>query len=492
MRPELVQAFDLHPYQQEIADFVLRTPRCGLFLPVGAGKTRIVLSVLTELNPGCHILVIAPAPIARISWQEEIEKTGAPIRYDSFSVGPRGGKPSKTARHKKYEKTARDAPTLYTISRDLVPDLVEYFGQNWPFPIVVIDELQSFKNPSGVRFKALKKVMPKTYRFMGLTGTPAPQGVIDLWPQIWFMDGGQRLGPNITRYREAFFDEGLRMNGYCVKWNPKTNVPVLDASMRPVVENGMPLFTGRTAKDEIYRRIRDIVVSVDISDQIALPDCIHADHRIPLDDAETALYEKLVREKVLTLYTADEKEEVEVTAANAGVLASRLAQMASGALYVDEDHNYVRIHDKKLDMLQYIMDNEPDPVLVAYYFKTDLYAIQERFPEAVPFSGEPGVKKKWDQGKIRMMCIHPASVGFGLNLQDGGHTLVWYTLPWSLEHYVQTNGRIYRQGQKFPTVIHYLEAKGTIDERIRQTLLRKDADQGALLTAVSLAIRDCA
>ena len=489
--PGIARKFSLHKYQSEISEFVLRTPRCGLFLPVGAGKTRIVLAALTQLRPRDHVLVIAPSSVARLSWAEEISKLGLDMRYKSFVTGPRGGKTvPRKKRLQMYASVKDDPPTLYTISRDLTTDIVDYFGKDWPFPILIVDELQSFKDPSSQRFKALRKIAPYTYRFVGLTGTPAPKGLTDLWSQIWLMDAGRRLGPTITRYRTAFFNEGMHVNGRCVDWVPKSVVPLLTDDLQVCYDqHGYARYpqVPVDARTAIQERIKDIVVSVDIKDQVKLPDLIDARHLIPLDDDELARYKEMAKEQVLLL-TPDDPDSDAVIAKNAAALSQKLVQMASGNLYVDAEHNFVTIHTRKLDMLHYIDDNEPTPILVAYWFKSDLAMIRKDFPDAVAFSGEPAIKAKWDAGKIKMMLIHPKSVGAGLNLQKGGHTLVWYTLPWDLEAYIQTVGRVYRQGQTETTVVHSLLAKGTIDERIPKVLDKKDITQKDLIDAIRMDV----
>lgn len=490
LNPDLAKKMKLHPYQAAVADFVLRTPRCGLFLPVGAGKTRIILSVLAQLKPKSHILVIAPAAVARLSWAEEITKLGLDIRYKSFVTGPKGGKKlPKKKRLDLYAQVQNDPPTLYTISKELTEDIVAFFGKNWPFHILIVDELQTFKEPSSKRFKALKKAAPYTYRFVGLTGTPVPKGLTDLWGPVWFMDGGARLGKTLGRYREAFFDEGLHINGRCVEWRPKKFMPILGPDLRPVPgPGGCPIWPAIPvdAKTAIHDRIRDIVVSIDISNQIKLPPRIETWHRLPLDPDELTMYKQLAKDQVLKLAGETEEAEDTIIAKNAAALSAKLVQMASGTLY-KEDGSFVRIHQKKTERLRYIADNEPTPILVAYWYKSDLEILSKEFPQAVPFSGEPTIKAKWNAGEIPMMLVHPASVGAGLNLQYGGHILVWYTLPWSLECYIQMNGRVYRQGQTHTTVIHYLLAEKTIDERIPKVLSDKALTQQDLIDAVQYA-----
>lgn len=488
--PSISKALGLHPYQIDIAEFVLRTPRCGLILPVGSGKTRITLAVLAQLKFRDPVLVIAPAAVARLSWKEEMEKLSLGHLYKSFVTGPNGGKKlSKAKRLQMYAEVKSTQPCLYTISKDLASDIVSWFGKNWPFPIIVVDELQNFKDPGAKCVKALKKAMPMTYRFTGLTGTPTPQGLMDLWSQIWFMDGGQRLGKSFTRYRQAFFDEGLRVNGYCIEWRPKRSVPVLDQYLNPVVDRfGNIKWPSRmtSAQTAIYQRIQDIVISVDTSSQIKLPGLIETNHVLPLDDSDLAAYKRLAKEQVLKLISPEQTEET-VIAANAAALSQKLVQLASGTIYVGENHEFAQIHDKKIQCLRHIVDNEPTPILVAYWYQSDKKILMESFPQAIHFAGEAKIKEQWDKGQIPLMLIHPKSVGAGLNLQHGGHVLVWYTLPWGLEPYIQTNGRIYRQGQSQTTIIHYLIAKGTIDERIPKVLTKKAMTQQDLIDAINFA-----
>lgn len=497
LNQDIADALELHPYQIKIAEFVLRTPRCGLFLPVGSGKTRITLAILSQLGFQAPVLVIAPANVARLSWAEEMEKLNLGHLYRSFVTGPKGGKTlPKKRRIEMYERVQKEKPALYTISKELTPDIVEWYGKNWPFPIVIVDELQAFKDPSAKCVKALKKAMPMTYRFTGLTGTPTPKGLMDLWSEIWFMDGGARLGKSVTKYRRAFFDEGLYVNGVCVEWRPKRFMPLLDRDLDPVIDAyGNPVWpvTPVSAKTVIYERIKDIVISADVSSLIKLPDKIERNHMISLDDEEMAAYKKLAKDQVLRIAEKTEDDGKErpddavIIAQNAAALSQKLAQLASGTVYTGEDHQFVQIHDKKVQHLRYILDNEPTPVLVAYWYQSDKEVLLREFPQAVPFSGEPKIKEKWDKGEIPVMLVHPASVGAGLNLQKGGHVLVWYTLPWGLEPYIQMNGRIYRQGQAHTTIIHYLLAKGTIDERIPRVLAKKDLSQQDLIDAVRFA-----
>lgn len=466
------QFFGLHPYQEDMVDFVQRTPKCGLFLQMGLGKSRIALAAIACSNPPYHVLIIAPKNIARSSWIEEIKKTGLNIRYKSLIVNAKGKLLTKKKRIELYEEAKTAPPTLYFVNRELVVDMVEYFGDQWCFPFLIVDELQSFKNYSSKRFKALKSITPYVVRFIGLTGTPAPNGLMDLWSEIYLMDDGARLGKNITAYRNTYFDPGRMMNGYPIEWKPKHETRV---------ENNYYVIFD--AKKEIYKAIEDIVVSLD-NHFIQLPDVVYNNIYAYMDSDEMKMYKTLMKDNVLEVDGVPE----EITAVNAAVLVAKLAQMASGNLYVDEQHNYVTIHKAKLEQLRYIYDNEPSPLLVAYHFKTDVYAITTEFPDAVVFDGSPEMIQEWNKGNIRMMLIQPASAGFGLNLQEGGHVLIWYTPTWNLEEYLQTNARLYRQGQQNVVTIHHILTKNTVDEKILHALERKDMSQQALLDAVKFSI----
>ena len=461
MRQEIIDAFSLKPYQVQAANFVLSRPSSGLFLKMGLGKTRIALACICEANLPCHVLVIAPAVIARTSWVDEIADLNLPLRWMSLMSGPRGGKLPRKKRLERYEQLKTEPPTVCFIGRELVADIVKYYKDTktpFPFPFLVIDELQSFKSASSEKFKALRSVMDRVKHVIGLTGTPAPNGVMDLWAQIFLLDRGERLGAFISHFRNRYFDPGLIVNGYPVTWNLKPGM-------------------GQVIKDAIS----DLVISMD-NDMLALPELTINDLKCYMDDHEKDLYRQFVRDKVLELDNTD------IIAANAAVLAAKLVQIASGNIYTDERHNSAHIHSKKIELLRYIYDNEPEPILVAYHFHTDSADILEAFPDAVEFDKSPAMLKACNEKKIRMMLIHPASAGFGLNFQYGGHTLVWYTLPWSLEQYLQTNSRLYRQNQSQPVVIHRLITADTIDERIVKILAKKDMDQEDLLGAVKLAL----
>lgn len=460
----LAKFMNLHDYQIQAVDFALNTPKCGLFLKMGLGKSRIALSVIAQLNPACHILLIAPRNIARSSWLGEIRKTGLTIRTKSLLVNKNGKKLSKKKRHELYQELLTAPPTLYLINRDLTCDIVEYFGNRWPFGFVIIDELQSFKNYKSERFKAIKKVMPYVSRFIGLTGTPRPKGLEDLWSEIYLMDGGLRLGPNITAFRNRWFRPGygLSPQGYPYEWEPL-----------PWAEN------------EIHALISDIVISMKAN--LGLPPVFYNNVDAYMDADQMKQYREMAKTAV---FQYGETEEEVVAALSAAVLQNKLLQMASGCMYVDDKHNYVVIHAAKLEALQYIYDNEPDCLLVAYNFNTDKIMIQNQFPEAVIFDGSQEMQDAWNAKKYRMMLIQPKSSGLGVNIQFGGHTLIWYSLTWSLEDYQQTNARLDRQGQTEPVVIHHILTSGTVDSAVLDRLQEKDAGQEALMEAVRLILQD--
>lgn len=414
------------------------------------------------MNPSCHILIIAPKNIARSTWIDEVEKWQIPVRMKSLITNNKGKDITKKQRLKLYEQIKTDKPTIYLINRELITDLIAYFDPIFPFPIVVIDEFQSFKSYSSQRFKALKKVRPQIKKLIGLTGTPTPNTLMDLWAQIYLLDQGKRLGKNITKYRDTFFNPGLIVNNYPVSWNPKYG-----------------------AKEEIYRRISDIVVSME-NNHLKLPSLTMDNIYVHLSDKEMKTYKKMAKEFVLNIDGED------IIAPNAAVLTARLSQMASGAIYTDEDHHYSVIHKRKLDHLAYMLRNTNHPTLIAYYFKSDREMIETYLKalgmNPVIFDGSRQMIHKWNIKQIPIMLLQPLSAGHGLNLQEGGSTLIWYTLPWSLEAYLQTNARIYRQGQKNPVVIHHLMTKSTIDEYILQKLNKKDTSQKELLDAVKATI----
>lgn len=459
----------LHDYQKFAHDFILTHPFCGLFLDMGMGKTLTTLSAIYDLNPNCHVLVIAPKNIARSTWLDEIEKWHLPLRTKSFVVNEKDKQLTKAKRLELYKEALTAPPTMYFINRELVTDLVKN-TQQWCYPIVVIDEMQSFKTYDSARFKALKQVRPYIQRLIGLTGTPAPNGLMDLWSQIYLLDEGQRLGASITAYRQAFFDVDLFINYRPVKWTPKPG-----------------------AEDKIYERISDIVISMK-NTALTLPPITTNNVYVHMSESEQKLYKKMKKDYVLKPFELgiNDPSNGAVIAANAAVLSAKLHQMASGALYIDDEHNYKVIHRRKLEHVTYLLRSTHTPVIIAYHFKTDKTMLETYLAahgfDVTTFDGSQAMIRDWNTGRIPVMLLQPASAGHGLNLQDGGHTLIWYSIPWSLEEYQQTNARLYRQGQQHPVVIHHILTKGTIDEQILKAIENKDISQRRLIEAVNASI----
>lgn len=485
------QFANLHTYQRQMADFAIEHPKCGLFLPLGSGKTLTTLEVLYELDPHYHVLIIGPKTVIRSTWTTEIEKFKFPFRIRSLIENEKGRKLNTQARHDLYQSIPdMTQANIWLINRELVVDLVENLPKTkkgipiWPFKFVIIDEAQAFKTYNSKRFLALKKVSDQIVRMIELSGTPAPNGIQDIWPLIYLLDGGERLGPNITQFRNTYMYPTLSINGVHTGWKPQ-------AWAEPVVNN----------------LIKDIVVSLPDLRQ-NMPNLIMSDNIVYLSKQEKKLYNELVKENVLEF---DNKDTV--TAVNAAVLQAKLSQLASGAIYVNGTAEYRKIHERKLEEAYKIIDNAGSPVLIAYHFKSDKEMLLEYLraqldpkpkrgtkpkprPDNDPksnvqaFDGSPEMVKRWNEKKIPVMLIQPASAGHGLNLQYGGHTLIWYTLPWSLEHYLQTNGRVYRQGQKDTVFIHRILTEKTVDTKITRALAAKDLSEKALLQAIEATIED--
>lgn len=438
--------FTPHDYQTKAIQRIEDQTHCGLFLEMGLGKTVITLTAIQDLINDFavrKVLVIAPKRVAEDTWSREHQKWD---HLQDLRI-------SKVLGEAKQRAAAlRTDADIYVMGRDNTVWLVEngYFD----FDMVVIDELSSFKSPQAKRFRSLRKVISKAQRVVGLTGTPSPNGLMDLWAEMYLLDRGERLGKTIGMYREAFFRPG-RSNGY-------------------VVYDYIPL---RGAQDEIQRRISDICISMTAEDYLQLPERIDNVIPVQLSPEEQTVYRKMEKEQLLQL-----KDDETVVALNAAAVMNKLLQIANGAVYTAEG-TVARIHQQKLDALDEIIDTTDGPVLVFYSYKHDLEAIRERFPEARMLETAKDISD-WNAGKVRILLAHPASVGYGLNLQDGGHVIVWYGLTWSLELYQQANARLHRQGQKMPVIIHHLIAEKTVDEQVMKALKAKDTSQTALMRAL--------
>lgn len=469
----------LHDYQQAAQQFLMTRPKSGAFLDMGFGKTLTSLHTLNRLMPGGHILVIAPLNITRSTWLDEIDKWGFTVRTRSLALNDKGKSLTRKKRLERYEEVFTSPPTMFFINQELIHDLVENMPiktingkktKMWPFETLIIDESQGFKNPSSKRFKALKKVAPHTKRIFELTGTPTPNGLLDLWSQIYLLDEGKALGTTFTEYRSKYFYESKYVDGRPVAWEPLPG-----------------------ASEEIYRRVRHLVISIE-NTSLKMPQRLPVnDVLIHMDDKEMALYQEMKREAVLSLIDQT-GDEVTITSENAGALMARLIQMASGTLYTDEHHNYKVIHQRKIEYLDYMLNNISTPVIVPYRFVADkielMRELKKRGHDVHLFDGSREMVRTWNEGKLPVMLLQPASAGHGLNLQDGGHTLIWYSLPHSLEHYAQTNARLDRQGQKNPVAIHRLITAGTRDTLLPLVLEGKRVTQQDLIDAVKLEISD--
>ena len=440
-----------HDYQQYAIDFIESHKTAAVLLDMGLGKTVITLTALNDLLFDrfeiSRILVIAPLRVARNTWPQEIGKWEHlnHIRY-SVAVGT----------EKERREALRKSASLYIINRENVPWLVE--KTDFSYDAIVIDELSSFKNWSSKRFKALMKVRPLAKRIIGLTGTPSGNGLMDLFAEFKVLDMGQRLGRFITKYRQDYFTPDKR-NGQ-------------------VVFSYAPL---PGAEERIYEKIADITISMKATDHLKMPELIESEYSVTMSDSERKMYAEMCEQLVLQL------KGDEVTAANAGVLSGKLAQMANGAVYTD-DGTALHIHDRKLDALEDIIESmNGKPLLVAYWFRHDAERIEKRVP-CVRLDTDEAIAR-WNRGEIPVALIHPASAGHGLNLQSGGSTLVWFGITWSLELYQQTVARLYRQGQSAKTVVvQHIIAEGTIDERILRSLKQKDKTQAALIEAVKAEV----
>lgn len=396
-----------------------------------------------------RVLIVAPLRVAQTVWDAEIDK------WEHL----KGLRVSKVLGPEKARLEALKAQAdIYIINRENLSWLIGKIGNAWPWDMVVLDELSSFKSRSAERWKALRRVRGRFTRIVGLTGTPAPNGLLDLWPQMYLLDRGKALGKTLGGYRDEYFNPGRR-NGHIV----------FDWRLKP------------GAEERIYRQLDGLCVSMQAKDHLKMPERIDNIIPVKLDEATKGCIDQLERDYVLQL------GEEEIMAPSAAAVSNKLLQLAQGAIY-DESGAWHPIHEAKLDALQDVIEAaNGQSVLLYYTFKFDLERIRQRFPDAVELKGEKEVKR-WNAGEIPLLVAHPASAGHGLNLQAGGSLLVWYGLPWSLELYQQANARLYRQGQQRAVIIHHLVAEGTIDNDVMQALARKADGQQALMDAVKARI----
>lgn len=445
--------FSPWPYQRYCINRLLTDDALGLFLDLGLGKTVITLTAINDLKYNRFAikkaLVIAPKKVAEATWSLEAQKWE---HLKHLRIATVLGNKSKRIR-------ALNTPAdVYVINRDNVSWLVDYYRNAWPFDMVILDELSSFKNYQAKRFKVLTWVRPHIKRVVGLTGTPAPNGLLDLWAPIFLLDQGERLEKFITHYREKYFERNYNGFGY----------------------------TSKPGADEVIQnRIADICISMKAEDYLDLPDSITNIIPVVLDDKAEKLYKQMEKDLLLEL------EDAEISATSAAVLTGKLLQLCNGALY-DEDRNVHEIHGNKIEaFLELIEQLNGKPALVFYNFQHDLMRIKK----ALNGSGlrvrelrTPQDQQDWNAGLIDALLAHPASAAYGLNLQQGGNHVVWFGLNWSLELYQQANGRLHRQGQQQKVIIHHLVVQGGVDEDVIAALEGKAATQDKLLEALKARI----
>ena len=440
-----------HDYQRHTTQFIIDHPEAAILLGMGMGKTISTLTAIEALKNDYFdidkVLVIAPVRVARDTWPAEIQKWD---HLKGLTVSPIIG----TA--KQREAAANRNADIYTIGRENIPWLVKHHGSRWPYDMVIIDELSSFKNPQAKRFKALKKVRPKINRIVGLTGTPAPNSLLDIWAPFRLIDNGQRLGRFITHYRDQYFLPDKRNGQVIYSWK-----------IRP------------GADQAIYDNIADITVSMRTTDYLTLPEVTRQHIEVTLAPKEQKMIDTLKRDLVLEL-GADT-----IDAANAATLSLKLQQLAGGAIYNEDGTAVIEVHDQKLRALSELVDQaDGNTILVAYWFKHDKERILSAIPNARVLDTAEDFED-WNAGKVPVGLIHPASAGHGLNLQAGGHIMVWFTTPWSLELYEQANARLHRQGQTEPVSIIHIDTANSIDQDVHAALARKDTTQSALIAAVA-------
>lgn len=440
--------YNPHEYQKYATDFILSHPIAAVFLEMGLGKSVITLTALFDLILDSFLirkaLVIAPLRVARDTWPSEIKKWDhlKGLTY-SVAVG------SEAERKAALLQTA----DVYIINRENVDWLVTKSGIPFDYDCIVIDELSSFKSYQAKRFKSLLKARPAAKRIIALTGTPASNSLLDLWAEFRVLDFGQRLGRYITYYRNAYFTPDKRSGQVIFSYKPLPG-----------------------AEEAIYGKISDVTISMKSCDYLNLPECVMNEVPVYMDAKEQKVYDEFREEMVAKV------KDKEIDADNAAVLSGKLMQMANGAIY-DGEKVVLPIHEKKLDALEDLLEGaNGKPVLIAYWYQHDAERIKKRF-QVREIKTSKDIED-WNAGKISAAIIHPASAGHGLNLQEGGSTLIWFGLTWSLELYQQTNARLHRQGQKETVVIHHIIAKGTIDEDVMKALSRKEKTQNALIDAV--------
>ncbi|WP_295450897.1 DEAD/DEAH box helicase [uncultured Thiodictyon sp.] len=436
-----------HDYQRRARAHVLETTHCALWMECGLGKSAITLSAIEALLDSGdvrRVLVVAPLRVARSTWPAEVVKWGFRLTVSVVT-----GTPAQRQR-------ALAAPAdAYVINYEQLPWLVKTCGKRWPFGMLVLDEATKVKNRSTARWRALASVRGRTERIVELTGTPAPNGLLDLWAPLALLDRGARLGRSLSAYRQRWFDSDFM--GYT--WTPK---PGADA--------------------QIHAALADICLTMRAQDYLQLPDYYPVTVHVDLPHDSRALYQELEHGMFSALAGVD------VTATNAAAVSSKCQQVCAGAIYHDEGQGtWTHLHDAKIDALRDLMDDQHGaPVLVAYRFRSDRERLRAAFPAAVDLTDDPAVVQRWNCGKIPLLLAYPGSAGYGLNLQDGGNVIVWFNPDWNLEYYQQFNARLHRQGQTKPVFIYHVVARDSVDELILNRLATKRSVQDILMEALKL------
>lgn len=445
-----------HPYQERATEFLLSHTHCACLMEMGLGKSIITLTAIGRLIEDaevCRVLVVAPLKVAETTWSSEAEK------WDHTQWL----RVSRVLGTEKQRLRALEAKAdIYVMGRDSFVWLVKHYKGKLPFDMLVIDELTSFKSSKAQRFKAMRLARGSFDRIVGLTGTPAPNGYLDLWAQVFCIDGGERLGRFVTKYRETYFNTILSPQGYALR-----------CDLRP------------GAKERIDALIADISIAMRAEDYLSLPDRQDIVQQVCLPDAVKKRYEDFERELVL------ETGDAQVSAANAAALMVKLAQFCNGAIYTDEQM-VQEIHDEKLRALTEIVESAGSPVLVFYQFRHDIPRIVEAVEKMrlrVVSYQDARQLEEWNEGKIDVLLAHPASCAYGLNLQQGGHIIIWFGTGWNLEQYQQANARLHRQGQRYPVLVYNLVCKGTVDERALAALHGKRNTQDALMATLSELVK---
>lgn len=462
---------DLHDYQLHAIDHIFNNPSCALFQEMGLGKTVATLTAIDRLMYSDFevgkVLIIAPKRVAESVWHGEALKWEH-LKHLTFSLIAGTERQRKEALLKKAD--------IYVIGRDNIAWIVGHYSTAWPFDMTVADELSSFKHPSSKRFRALKSIRPYITRFVGLTGTPAPNSLLDIWSQIYLLDQGERLSKFITNYRDTYFEVNP-YSGYV--YHIKGTLDKNGKKLKVKSELAKKL------EEEIYSKIGDICISMKASDYLTLPGRIERIVPVILHGKMLSQYLEFEKTQILAM-----KDVEDISVLNAAALTNKLLQFANGAVY-DAEKQWHEVHNEKIEALEELLEAaNGKPVLVFYTYKHDVERIMKHLKKYKPekLEGSEHIAK-WNRGEVPVLLAHPASAGHGLNMQAGGNIIVWFGLPWSLELYQQANARLDRQGQTEVVIVHRLIATGTMDEDVLKALESKSAGQEALMEAVKARIK---